>query len=496
MEEFDPMKVNSYTIAELADMICNNVVSKDDIYAVGLSATKRPDLEAELRRRETIKIDEQEAWDLAVKSHTIDSYKRYLRRYDVHPSEGYRGKHVAEAKDAISDLEIIMESLRSELFKAMRETPWVFKAEGVKKLLSGVNRPDELEALRSFSDITSRFLASGQKITYEELVKLGIIPPSIKLENLVAEDQFLRQTNIKELGAFPEEKRTDVYFFGVPRGGKSSVLAGILSTMDKQGVALYQPHWNENNQDLVKRYYSGLIESTKKGKFPVSTATDSVSFMKLQLRLRNRRNDLTFVEIGGEAFKQAYESSMKGDLAWGELGAKSCLKSNNRKLLFFILDYGLRDGISNQSTETEQKHILTTALEILSSDGGGREGKNGCTLSKVDTVAVIVTKSDLMKTGNGDERIENRDKRTAIAHKYVQSEFASFMTALESACTEFGINKAVNYKPYIMSFSLGRLFIGNTYAYDSKDSEDIVSFISDVTSGTNTSIFGRIFGND
>ena len=51
------------------------------------------------------------------------------------------------------------------------------------------------------------------------------------------------------------------------------------------------------------------------------------------------------------------------------------------------------------------------------------------------------------------------------------------MTALESACTEFGINKAVNYKPYIMSFSLGRLFIGNTYAYDSKDSEDIVSFI-------------------
>lgn len=491
MPEFDPMKVNSYTILELADMIDANKVTKEALYSVGLAKPKRPELEEELHRRASIVLDEQEAWELAVKTQTVEGYRRYLRKYDVLPSEGYRGKHVAEAKEAIEDRIIILDLLRKELFDTMKKTPWVFSANGVKKLLSGVKDPNELEALRDLSDIASRFLASGQSITYDDLVNPAnnIIPSSIKLENLVAEDQFLRQTNIKELGAFPEEKRTDVYFFGVPRGGKSSVLAGILSTMDKQGVALYQPHWNENNQDLVKRYYSGLIESTKKGKFPVSTATDSVSFMKLQLRLRNRRNDLTFVEIGGEAFKQAYESSMKGDLAWGELGAKSCLKSNNRKLLFFILDYGLKDGISNQSTETEQKHILTTALEILSSDGSGKDGRNGCTLSKVDTVAVIVTKSDLMKT-------ENRDTRTAIAHKYVKSEFASFMTALETACTDFGINKAVNYKPYIMSFSLGRLFIGNTYAYDSKDSEDIVNFISDVTSGTSTSIFGRIFGND
>ncbi len=488
MNEFDPLKVNFYSIEELVDMVENGVVTKDEIYACGLSAKKRPELEAELTRRQRIIIEDDEAWSLACRKHTVDGYDYYLRVYDKWPPE-YRGKYVAEAKAEIEVLRGELDELRQELFQTMLQKPWIFKAELVKKLLSGEKRPEMLETYRELTDISSRFLASGQKITYQELIDNRIIPSSVKLENLVAEDANLIQTNINDLGDFPEEKRTDVYFFGVPRGGKSSVLAGILSNMDKRGVSIYQPHWNHEDKDMVRPYYFGLIDSTKRGKFPESTVTDSISFMKIDLELNNRQNLLTFVEIGGEAFRQAYLSGKRGALAWGALGAGSCLKSKNRKMLIFILDYSLKQGgINSQSTEANQMEILRTALDILSSDGTGKNYEDGCTLSKVDTVAVIVTKSDLMSDSN-------RERRNEIAIDYIEENFAAFMKSLEKKCERFGINKATKNKPYVMAFSLGKFLIGNTYAYDATDSENIVNFISNVTTGARTGFFGRIFGN-
>lgn len=475
-------------IQEIVDLIISGKIDKQQLYNAGFPYSRRGELETELSDRERIGIEDGEQWALAKRKHTVEAYNYYLAEYDKFPPE-YRGKYVADAKYARDELIKTHGELRKSLFQAMRDEPWVFKAEGVKKLFEGVNRAEELEALRNLEDITSRFLASGQKISYEDLVEERIIPRNIRKESVIAEDQFLVQTNMSDLGNFPEERRTDVYFFGVPRGGKSSVLAGILSNMDKRGVAIYQPHWNRNGQDLVRGYYYGLIESTRKGKFPVSTQADSISFMKLDLKLNRRQNLLTFVEIGGEAFRQAYLSGMRGDLAWGELGAGSCLRSRNRKLLIFILDYSLVRGINNESTEAQQAQILNTALQILSTDGTGKDYSNGCTLSKVDTVAVIVTKSDLMRTSN-------RDYRTQIALDYITENFATFMTALEEMCEKFGINKPTGYKPYVMAFSLGKLLIGNTYAYDSGDSESIVNFISDVTAGENTGLLARVFGNN
>ena len=214
---------------------------------------------------------------------------------------------------------------------------------------------------------------------------------------------------------------------------------------------------------------------------------DNISFMKFELKLDNRCNKLNFVEIGGEAFAQAYRTGLRGAAAWGELGAGTCLQVNNRKCLFFILDYSLAAGINQSSTETEQAQILTTALTILSTDGTGNNYSKNCTLSKVDTVAVIVTKSDLMGT-------DDRDERMKIANRYVAENFAAFMTALTKMCKNFGINSNAGYRPYIMPFSLGKFLIGNTYIYDPTDSEKIVEFISATTQGNNISIWDRLFG--
>ena len=237
--------------------------------------------------------------------------------------------------------------------------------------------------------------------------------------------------------------RTDVYFFGVPRSGKTAVLAGVLSYMNSKGVAQYVPHWNQDDKDLARDYHYGLIESTEKGRFAVSTAKDTLSFMKLDLEIEKRKNKLTFVELGGEAFRSAYETGLRGDMAWQGLGAGTCLRSNNRKLLFFVLDYSIIKGENNFSSESEQARILETALTILSTDGKGKDNSVGCTFSKIDTVAIILTKSDLI--GEPDD-----NKRNKIAMEYVGGRFSSVMNNLERQCRRFGVNKPVKYKPYII----------------------------------------------
>lgn len=487
MAEFDPMQVNAYTVKQLADFIESGTATIEEIYSAGYAASRRPELEAELKRRKQIVLEEEEAWERSRRMHTVDGYKRYLRKYDVLPEEGYRGKHLAEAKDAIEELEEELVELRRELFDEMRANPSIFKQDGMRQLFAGVRDEAQIEALRGMDDITSRFLASGQKIAYDDLINEGIIPRSISREALTTGDTLLQQTNLQEIGEFPEERRTDIYFIGVPRGGKSSVLAGILSYMNNNGYATYQPHWNSEDRDVVKRYYYGLVSSTSEGKFPVSTAADTISFMKFQLFLDERKNDLTFVEIGGEAFRQASNSGYKGAKAWGKLGASSCLKSKNKKLLFFILDYGVEAGTNKEVSIQEQQYILNDALEILSSDGEGENGTEGCTLSKVLTVAVLVTKCDLM---GSDGRKERKEK----AKEYVDTRFKSFMKTLVEKTKQFGINQANGYKPYIFPFSSGRICVGNTYVFDPTDSAKIVHFISTTAPSTRTDWLSRLLG--
>lgn len=486
MEEFDPMRVNTYSINQLADMISAGIVTIEDVYAVGLMIQKRAELENELNRRRMVVVEDDEAWEVALRKHTVPGYESYLRRYDKFPPE-YRGKHVAEAKALVEELRDGWEKLRAELFDEMKKAPWLYKNDVMKKLFRGVSNPEELELLRDEDDAVSRFLASGQKITYRELVDNKIITDRITKEALESPDQMLQQTNVKDLLPFPTERRTEVYFFGVPRGGKSSVLAGILSNMYKRGVSVYEPHYNSYNTDMVRPYYNGLINSTETGKFPVSTAADAVTFMKFTLCVGKRENKLTFVELGGEAFRQAAECGKRGIDAWEGLGAGEVLASSNKKLLVFILDYAIKKGINKGLNETKQAHILDTALSILASDGTGADGSRGCTLSKVDTVAVVVTKCDLMNESD-------LDKRNQLAMEYVSDTFAAFMTNLHMKCEKFRINRPVGYNPYVIAFSLGKLFVGNTYQFDPTDSRKLVNFISDVTEGKRTGWFGNVFG--
>ena len=498
MPEFDPMRMYSYTASEIADFIDAGQISKEELYANGYPASKRPDLENELARRaaekaarERLPIEDDEMWQWARRQNAISAYEKYLRKYDTFGEGEYKGKYVFDARAAIEDLQAEAVRLREELFDAMKRTPWVFKADTIRALVNGIDDMTR-DSLRGQSDVASRFLVTGQTVSFDEIRKAGVVPDSWKLETIIAPDFALQQINIQELGDFPTEGRTDVFFLGVPRGGKSSVLAGIFHEMFRRGQVTYEPQFNAQGMDLGNAYFKGLIKSVGNYKFPVSTQTDSISFMKLKLSNNNRENPLTFVEIAGEAFKQIANGISTGREVWEELGAAQCLKSKNRKFLAFIVDYSIAKGDvredGNLWNDIEQALVLDDALTVLGHDGHGNGGETDCTMSKVDTVAVIVTKSDLM----GDNL--TRDQRMQVAQSYIADKFSNFMNNLQKACRKYGINSPIGYQPYILTFSLGKLRVGNTFEYDPTDSANIIDFISSSTTTVSQGLFGRLFG--
>lgn len=477
--------------AEMLQFIISGQVTKEEAYAGGYPATKRPELERLIREREAqIQAQQQqkellikednEMWQWAKTRDTVRAYESYLANYDKTEAGAYRGEYVYDARQRMEELLEAGLRLREELFRALQTSPWLFPAETVKYLVDGLDDPDTLRALKQQRDIASRFICTGQTVSFDEVRNSGIVPYDWTLEKILAPDFAVEQSNIEELGDFPSSGRTDVYFLGVPRGGKSSVLAGIFHEMFRRGNGQYVPHFNREGRDPGNRYYNGLIRSVGAAKFPISTAMDTISFMKIDLNNANgTTNPLTFVEIAGEAFRRIAEGLNDGASVWQALGASQCLRSNNRKLLAFIVDYSIsRQGVRSDSevwTDMEQSIVLSNALTVLSSDGVGRDHSEGCTMSKVDTVAVIVTKSDLI-----GENLSPQDKNQA-AMAYLQANFQSFMNNLCNVCRKYGINKPNNFNPYVMTFSLGKLLIGNTYQYDPTDSTNIINFIGAVT---------------
>lgn len=483
MEEFDPTQMFTYTASQLADYIEAGKVSKEELYANGYPAVKRPALEEELTRRRRVIEEDDEMWQWAKGLDTISAYETYLATYDTHSEGSYRGKHVFDARARVAQLRAEGERLKSELFDAMRYTPWLFTAETINYIIRGVDDPDVLRALKAESDVASRFIGSGQTISFREIKEQGIIPDSWTIEKLIAPDAYIEQRNIGELGEFPTGGRTDVYFLGVPRGGKSSVMAGVFYEMYRRGKISYEPQLNEHGVDNCQEYYQSLIRSVDKASFPVSTNRDTISFMKIQLTNNNRRNPLTFVEIAGEDFRAIADGHLTGAEVWQKIGAARCLQSRNRKLLTFIVDYAIsKPGVRKDDynyTDLDQGLILANALQVLGHDGSGKNGTDGCTLSRVDTIAVIVTKSDLM----GDNMTAGERLQTAMA--YLTEKFSTFMNNLLDVSRAHGINKPNRYQPYVIPFSLGKLVIGNKYLYDSTDSATLIDFISDTTT-TNT----------
>lgn len=498
---FDHTKLSIYTVLQLIEFIKNGEVTFEELQQLGLPYFKQEEIRkflAEQQEWEMAKtsekgiddylanhpggffVDEAKAaraalkedavWGWACRTNTASAYTTYLADY---PS----GKYSFDAEMNIKTLKREEDELKEQLFEDMKQHPWEYTWEKMRNLYNGVSlTPDQIDFLNRQGDVYSRFVLKGMRITHDDLVEHGVVPRDVTQIEVTSPEFSMPQTNIENLGDFPQD-RTDVFFLGVPRSGKSSVLSGVIYQLWKDGFAGYVPQI-VNGYDPCMSYYQGLIRAAASKKPPVGTATDTVSFMKIDLVKGREKSELTIVEMAGEAFKKAAtrisDNSQAG--VWKELGAEKCLRSTNKKVLFFVLDYSSIRGINPMCTAFDQLEILESSLRTLCNDGPDeRNPSRNCTMSKVETVTILVTKSDLMGSNLTVQQ------RLAAAQRYMSEHFRNFMNELMRVSKKFGCNSANNYEPYFMTFSLGDFYVGNTFVFNPADSRQIIDFIHTIT---------------
>lgn len=407
---------------------------------------------------------------------SVETYEWFISKYRAKDfALEFIGQAEMQKEILIGRIKQVLDTLLND----MKIAPWKYTSDIMTFLFNGVGE-DQMEMIKANNEIDPvirNFIISGRHLQYQDLIDNNIIPKEVTQKDICTPDYRMPQKQVKDLGTFPTD-RTDVYFLGVPRSGKSSVLSGIMYKLYTKGQAAYEPHFVDGI-DPCASYYKGLIKAMASKKPPMGTPKDSISFMKLNIRNGNRRNEVTIVEMSGEAFRSITvgNESAESKARWKELGATQCLNVPNRKCLFFVIDYSVVRALDGAyCSNIDQAMMLNDALTVFCYDGpDSKKPHVGCTMSKVDTVAIIMTKCDLM------EGITDRSGRLDEAEKYIENNFAAFANDLAAACNKFGINKANNCMPYILTFSLGDFYVGNTVVFNDNDSDEIIKFISSVT---------------
>jgi hypothetical protein len=474
---FNPNLINEYTLDELIGFMESEGLTLDDYRNAGLFYLKQQQIQEHQIILDDAKEKEESIWNQALTSNTEDAFRMYLKKYP-------NGRHVLEAEVRIDKILTLKAQYEMELKEEMKMEPYLFSASVMDQLLGKdvyavlPENGDSPEEETNYLEMKAwqRFLKQHMHIDYQWLYDNDILPLGrLDLKKAITKPDYqLPQLKIEELGPFPTD-RMDVYFLGMPGSGKSCVLSGIINAMDKAGIVHYNSQFDSEGIDHCLPYYNGLLRSISEHKVPMSTGTETISFLKLDVGdIDEKKNLITMVELSGEAFNKIALSTTTGEKVWKELGAGQCLKNNNKKLLFFLVDYLTISGLNPKYSAIDQQIMLSNALTVLTSDGPGNR-TDGCTLSKVDSVAVIVTKSDLIPNASSSA------ERTAEATKLLKNGFRNFMNNLTQYCRKFGINKAVKFQPYVMTFSLGDFYVGNTVDYKPADSNILVEFIKDST---------------
>lgn len=394
--------------------------------------------------------EEEDIWRACQERNSIAGYESYMRQYP-------QGKYVAQARLRVDELSYEERELKNKLFDEMRYYPELFPWDKVADAIT-------------YGEITY----DGKKIslTGDDLVDSGLIRRTAL--NHIASGITFRdapQLRFEDLPPLPEGN-TDVYFFGVPASGKSTVLSALLTLGRQRGQALYKANLI-NGKDPCLGYYEILTTNLDYEMLPPRTKDDTCNTIGVGLHSADGKfcNPLSFVEIGGEYFLSV-TADLVGEHAKVTVanhGATAFLSNNNRKILFFLIDYSSVVD-RNSSTDVLQRNCLSRALITFANQG---------VFSKTDTVCVIVTKSDKMGVYDPEERYK-------LAHEYLTYRHSDFMQGLSNECRKFGMNKEVGFKPIVMTFSIGEVGIGETVHWDTRDADTLLNFILQHTRGHRT----------
>lgn len=424
----------------------------------------------------------EEEWTNVDKS-DIDSLLSFVRRYKD-------STHVAEANKLIRELR--KEKYLGVDIKAL--------SRQIKDIQTDkrINNPEEAIYNKIVSYIDSK------KITVEDLldaIKLDHNFISSKVAHLLWDNGYVTDFSLADidpdfitfmmsnaqtrgfepaapLTSVTKVPCTEVYFWGIPSSGKSCALGAIMSAANDGRTALSM---EKDNNCQGYGYMNRLSELFKANgevsSLPEGTPTTSTYEMGFELEDdQHKMHPITCIDLAGELVRCMYKNDANEAMSDQQREVLQTLtnvmvdnRTSNRKLHFFVLEYGAEDRKYEGLPQSTYLHAAVAYIK-----------RTGIFEKDTDGLYLLISKVD--KSGLKGKALQEHLKQ------YISDNYAGFYNGLKKICRDYEINDG---NVEIVPFTLGDVCFQNYCKFNSKTASNVVKLIMARTYSSRTGFLGR-----
>lgn len=258
------------------------------------------------------------------------------------------------------------------------------------------------------------------------------------------------------------EPCTEVYFWGIPFSGKTCALGAILSAA-KNGLAARSMIPDNSCQGFgYMNRLSTIFSPGRICRLPGGTPVTSTYEMRFDLEDQEHKiHHVACIDLAGELFTCMFMKDAGEKMRDDQKQALETLhnillenRSNNRKIHFFVIEYGAEKRIYNGLPQAEYLNSAAAHLNSI-----------GLFDSNTDAIYVLISKVDNASyEGSLEEHLL----------KYMTKNYLGFYNNLLLICKEHGINKG---RVKIVPFSIGNVCFKDYCQFDATSATKMVDLL-------------------
>lgn len=258
------------------------------------------------------------------------------------------------------------------------------------------------------------------------------------------------------------EPCTEVYFWGIPFSGKTCALGAILSAA-KNGLAARSMIPDNSCQGFgYMNRLSTIFSPGRICRLPGGTPVTSTYEMRFDLEDQEHKiHHVACIDLAGELFTCMFMKDAGEQMREDQKQALETLhnillenRSNNRKIHFFVIEYGAEKRIYNGLPQAEYLNSAAAHLNSI-----------GLFDSNTDAIYVLISKLDNASyEGSLEEHLL----------KYMTKNYLGFYNNLLLICKEHGINKG---RVKIVPFSIGNVCFKDYCQFDATSATKMVDLL-------------------
>ena len=442
---------------------------------------------AELQQKKD-KIDSEDAW-ASVDKTDIESLQSFILNYPD-------SEHAAEVNKLLRDLKkerymgVGISALSQQIKDILTGNRYNNPVDAIYKkivdyLQSGKITKDALiEAIRKDHNFLSskvvHLLYDNGYITDSDFVQADIDPDFVSY--MMRDIQSEAFEEAKPLASVTKVPCTEVYFWGIPSSGKSCALGAILSAANDGKTALSMAKDNNcQGYGYMNRLANLFRTDGSVGCLPEGTPTTSTYEMGFELEDEDHKiHPITCIDLAGELVRCMFKNDANENMLEEQKEVLQTLTSvmvenrtSNRKLHFFVLEYGAEDRMYEGLPQSSYLHA---AVEYIKRTG----------IFKKDTDGIYLLISKVDKAGLKGKALQEHLK------EYINNTYAGFYNGLKRICSECEINDG---KVEIVPFTLGDVCFQNYCKFKSTTASNVVKLIMSRTYGYRPGRLGKIINS-